>query len=100
MVGHHMGSEEDHSVAAVEFYNAELFTEQGQFILQWLERRDGGTWLRRRARVSQPTGMKLKRMEHMEVIKWIHAHLPPEKKHGRSGTLRAKDRSNKDATGR
>lgn len=60
----------------VHIYNPELFSENGRFILQWLERRDDKTWVRRRGTVSQAMANRIKRMDPFEILQWIAKQLP------------------------
>jgi hypothetical protein len=57
-------------------YNAELFTRNGRFVVQWLERTDDKQWTRRGAYVSQNAANKLRRMDNFQQLEWIAKRLP------------------------
>lgn len=55
----------------VHIYNPELFTERGQYIIQWLERRSDNTWKRRRGVVNARVAHRLLRMDPFDQLQWI-----------------------------
>jgi hypothetical protein len=57
-------------------HNAEVFGERGVFRVQWLERVDDKTWLRRQAHVSQSTAQRLRKLDHFKLLEWIAKRLP------------------------